>query len=584
MADKYHIISEFYDFTTGAQMMQYTDHSEVNQHANAELGWEEHLERVQVPEENADLELRWWEYNAAPKDGKKNPLIVSFFEYYNSCWQQIADREGLTIVAFEYHKNSRIPAGGRGTLGYGPMPDEIATYHKVIGSVIDKYDCDRTRIYMSGLSYGDMTAQIYSSKYGKDLAGLVLMNGPSSYYNLNAFGMRDQTELPCMQMRSDDDYTCDGFPWPDYDDAEGAKAFVKDIRSLQTVMNRDVWMKTNGAEDYSAEITTDRHYSFAVYQGKNCEVIYCEIFGHCHIVPIDAAEIMWSALFSRYRRGADGRIERIAPAFLKPDKNVAIAVGIDKAYVDNKAVGLPAASILISPPEKLTRDSYTYHRSEDRYETVYAPVEILKEGFGIDYKVEENPATLQTHIFAKTISPDIEVKDASVYFSFRGSDYRLMTDCNMVIKDGRVTDLERPPFYVRGQLYVPVMELAKLLGYCSSRNEDTVYITDHEVKLGYTVGRLIREEMLSERDEDPKCSITLLPCENGSAKLSEEIVSRGRSAEVYTKPAPGYVTESVEVFINGYHMPVYKTGVDTYYICNIMKDIELKVNFVKKEA
>ena len=58
--------------------------------------------------------------------GENPPLIICLDEYYSRSWQYIADREGLIIVAFEYHRNYRLPNNeeGMGALGFGSKPDE----------------------------------------------------------------------------------------------------------------------------------------------------------------------------------------------------------------------------------------------------------------------------------------------------------------------------------------------------------------------------------------------------------------------------------------------------------------------------
>jgi len=92
------------------QMETYKDLSPEVQNCNAAIGWEEHLERIYSEDPAVDMDYRWWEYRGKScTSDTKPPLVICFYEFYNTIWQRIADREGLVIVAFEYHRNLRLP-------------------------------------------------------------------------------------------------------------------------------------------------------------------------------------------------------------------------------------------------------------------------------------------------------------------------------------------------------------------------------------------------------------------------------------------------------------------------------------------
>jgi len=585
MKDKYHIISEYYDFTTTDQMFQYHDGSKVNEHANADLGWIEHIQRISIPKKKADLQLRWWEYQGVNvKKDQKSPLIICWMEYYNTTWQRIADREGLTVVAFEYHKNSRIPALGKGTLGFGPRKDEIETYHYVIEKVIEKYNCDRNRIYAMGLSYGDMTAMCYARDYGKTLSGIALMNGPSSYFSLDYFNLFNLESIPSIQMRSNDDFTCDGFPAdraPQFP-LKGNEEFIRKVRSYQTVLNRDVWMKANGIKSYHPLITSDYKRVYAVYPGKNTRVIYNEMVQKCHIGPLDAAEIFWSGLFSRYKRDNKGKIIEIAAEYFEPDQNIAVAAGCDTAYINNEVEKLSCHCVVVEPPKELARDSRVYHKSEDEYSTIYAPVDILEKGFGISYSIEKLPDR-HTNQWGK-LSKAIKIDDSVIRFIFMGRKYEIYTDTTIAVVDGKIIDVDRPPLTINNNLMIPIEEVAHLLGLWSSRNNDTVYITDHEMYLGYTMGRLIKEEILTNREKNPKVHVTVEKKGSGSVKLSSTSIERGKTIEVFVTPGKGCEVAEFNAYMENKWVPSYQLEQNKWIVPNTYLDVTVAISFKNKKV
>ena len=123
-SSKCHVKIDWYDRIFNDQLEVYEEWGDTNNHSNEAKGWKEYLERIRVSEE-ADLTLHWWTYKGK-NAGENPPLIICLDEYYSRSWQYIADREGLIIVAFEYHRNYRLPNNeeGMGALGFGSKPDE----------------------------------------------------------------------------------------------------------------------------------------------------------------------------------------------------------------------------------------------------------------------------------------------------------------------------------------------------------------------------------------------------------------------------------------------------------------------------
>lgn len=282
-----HVTIQWYDRIFNDQLEAYEDWHEENEHANEGKGWTEFFETITDTAMDLNIDVRWWEYRGkACRDDVPAPLVICFDEYYNQSWQYVADDNGLVIIAFEYHKNMTPPPGGMGALGFGPDKSEIQGYKKAVGAIMRRYNIDKTRVYLNGLSYGDMSALCYAKEYPNDLAGIVLMNGPTCPYNIGAYElMGNLPALPAMTLRSDSDMTCDGFPNKLSFDVGDNFEWLRYVRSKQTVYNRDLWMKQNKAEVLPT-ITSKGKRVYIKYDG-DLPVIYNELNDRCHMRGIE---------------------------------------------------------------------------------------------------------------------------------------------------------------------------------------------------------------------------------------------------------------------------------------------------------
>jgi len=577
---KNHLQIYWYDRILNDQLESYTDWSEKNEHANASKGWAEYLEQITDKEQEADLELRWWEYKGkSVRDNLPAPLVICFHEYYNTCWQHIADAEGLIIVAFEYHRNARPPEGGLGALGYGSREDEIITYNIVINRVIEKFNIDKQKIYLNGLSYGDGTALNYIMKYGDSIAAVVLMNGPSSPYNCTRLGFDKLPNLPSMQLRSEDDLTCDGFPDGMSFDCKGNYEWLRNIRSRSTVYNRNLWLKANDIKGLP-KIYSRGKYVFLIYESEKGDVIYNENAERCHIPPIDYAQIMWDMLYSRYKRNDNGEIELIGEKLPADKDAVAMVVGSKNIYTDNMLVSLDAPLYKVDPIPDLLRDHRVYAKTEVSYSSIYAPLDVLSKAFGIEYKMnevynysdwsEENPPE------------DFPVLDDSIIeFRYREDDFKIYTNTNIVKKNNKILDLERPPLVIKGGMMIPVKEVAELLGFNVSERNDSLYITKHKVQIGYSFSRILREEILAETKPELKYLVSVICPRNGEISVSKEVVDEGETIELRAVPDDGFVTDEAVAYMNGLEVPVNRITDDLYYVCNALSDVVIEVKFIE---
>lgn len=577
---KCHVKIDWYDRVFNDQLEITEDWGETNNHQNESKGWTEYMEQITVSKD-ADLCLHWWTFLG--KNASANPpLVICFDEYYNQTWQYVADREGLAVVAFEYHRNFRLPNNeeGMGALGFGSKPDEILTYHEVVERVIEEFDVDRHRVYLNGLSYGDGSALNYAMKYPETLAGIVLMNGPTSPYNCLRYGFENMSAIPSMQLRSEDDMSCDGFPDGLSFDVKGNYEWLRYIRSESTLWNRDIWIKANGIIDMHPKILTKDERAFLIYESDQGDVIYNEAAKRCHIAAIDYAEEMWQKVYSRYRRNDKGEIERIKP-LPEPDKNaVALVVGLKKGYIDNKVVELSAPCYMVDPNLPLKRDHAMYGKTECSYSSFYAPIDLLKKGFGIDYEITDVD---NISVWGEGVSNDrIVLDDKIVQFNYHGKAYEIYTNTCIVIADGIVMQMLRPFLTIDGNLMLPVKEFASFFGFCASERNEAIYVTDHNFTLGYSLSRILREEILADEIEKKQFNVSVIQHNNGKTEVSANYIKQGYTVDVKTIPDDGYEVKEIYGIMNGLEAPIDKLEDNRYIVCNVMGELVVEAVYGKK--
>ena len=118
----------------------------------------------------------------------------------------------MILLAFEYHRNLRLPESGEGTPGFGAKPDEIETYHAIVHRIMNQLPVDPERVYLTGIAYGEISALMYAKEYGRELAGMALISGACSPYNISENDFASIPPIPVIHIRGDADTACDGYP------------------------------------------------------------------------------------------------------------------------------------------------------------------------------------------------------------------------------------------------------------------------------------------------------------------------------------------------------------------------------------
>ena len=417
------------------------------------------------------IEDSWLEYIPESYDGS-NPVPLVFSRHgggqsgwgqcYATSWNYIADREGL-IVVYPDMKYDHKPGESHKEFG-NRIEHEILFIDGLIEELKNRYNVDETRIYMQGMSMGNLMTTNYSRFSGNKLAGAGEAAGPCPIQGLweeNGSIKEYLCAVPVFQSRGEnDDAAIDG----GYD----GKANRNDINRA----NKRFWLTANKCSQLP-EISIRGDNNFEFYRGELADLIYRDVKNRGHGQTFDDAELVWSMLFSGTRRMPDGEIIKTEPR-IKPegDKNAAaFAANCSKAYIDNRPVQLSGEFYMVH--EELKSDMFG---CKDLGRFFYVPISVFEKLF---------------HVAVKTVCGDSEkaeiiTKDGKSIFVSNGN-------VGIVIDD-TVSAMDRQEEYKNGELYLPIRWFAEnIFNKYTTEYEDVLYISDH-------FGKMTRDMSVTIRD------------------------------------------------------------------------------------
>jgi poly(3-hydroxybutyrate) depolymerase len=374
----------------------------VNENGNNSIVYPKRLQEFKeiVIGGNEDV---WYEYVPTSYDPtKKVPLVIGLHgglmtgwghAIYTS-WTLVAEREGF-ICLFPNAHEKRMWANYGVFDNFDPKlapdlpivvpPKEIKDNHDMnmilalIDKMKEKYNIDEGRIFMQGMSMGNIMTGQFARQYGDILAGAAGSGGPCEMKNIfdrDGKIINHAGHLAIWQSRPEKN----GLPpGKDYDEFTINK------------MNRIYWMRINECEAIP-QISIMGEDNFAFYQGKKADMVYVDIKNRDHGQTLDEAFLYWDYLFSGTRRDPDGtiihhksKIERTGDKF-----GVAVAGGFDKAWFQNKVVDLPTKA--------LQWDKLKYHGLNGdqvvRGSYLCVPLSFLAKVFDAEYVTKDDAATV----------------------------------------------------------------------------------------------------------------------------------------------------------------------------------------------
>ncbi|WP_102346247.1 stalk domain-containing protein [Bacillus sp. Marseille-P3661] len=399
----------------------------------------------------------WYEYLPSSYTGEQAvPLVVSLHgasgtghdQARSTGWHLVAERDGFIVI----FPNSSSNIDVRDSVNrWDNKKDgiDIEYLKELIDYAISEYNIDTSRIYMHGVSNGDMMSLQFAVKHGDMLAGLASSIGPTHWGFFEKGEIDKPTNpLPVHQWRGEDDIIVLAPPREVSFDPAG--------RDEVNAFNKKLWLDVNG-NDLIPEIRIDGKDNLEIYRGGSALFLYNEVKDAPHGQEVYAADSMWSELLSGYSRGPNGEIIPSEPIDSPSgDKNAtAIVVGADKAFIDNKVVPLQNGG-----PTLIDN-------------SIYVPVQFLNHAFGaaVELRSEGKQAIVTTP------------EGANIAFSQGNA---------AITVNNRIETLEQKVVLMDGQLMVPMRPISEtLFNKNVSYNNGAVYISDHYAELSRGIARTL---------------------------------------------------------------------------------------------
>lgn len=431
----------------------------------------------------------WYEYVPASYDStQKTPLVVSLHggmmtgwgQAIYTSWTMMAEVHGF-IVAFPDACRKRVWCvkwgqwrfdGSDGTHeNEAPPPeaaqapdDDLENYdvQRILGVIRrmeQKYNIDPERIYLQGMSMGNLMTSLFARQFAHLLAGAA-GSGCSTFtdqlFTPDGTLKNGGPCLPVWQSR------------PENNDIPPVKADSLYVNKY----NRYYWMKRNGCSPIP-QIRIEGENNLAFYHGQKADMVYLDIKNRDHGQTLDDAALVWNYLFSGTRRKADGTVVCGPGNLPRTGDSRALAVATDctNAWVNNCIRPMTAAA---RPWEKLK-----YHglnggqKVKGRYCMV--PLSLLAEFFGAALCYA-----------ADTLTAEMQLADGRRLQFARGSIGCLI--------DNDLRSMYCEALHREGQLLVSIEWFCRALFHMTvSECDGVVYATDHFAELSCNMADLIRD-------------------------------------------------------------------------------------------
>ena len=430
------------------------------------------------------VEDRWYEYVPAGYDGtQKVPLVVGVHgglmtgwghAIYTS-WTLAADRDGFICVFPDAHSQRMwIVEGVFDNWNPNDAPDlpvqlapkswqenhDMKFLEALIGRMKETYNIDEGRVFMQGMSMGNLMTSMFARYKGRLLAGAAGSGGPTQ---------------PKLLFDEDGKIRNLGGPlaiWQSRPEKNGLPPGGHYDEATVNKYARFYWMKVNEC-DPIPQIHIEGEHNMAFYKGKKADLVYLDIKNRDHGQTLDEAFLYWDYLFSGIHREPDGTVvrgesvrPRVGDAFA-----MAFSAGYRTCWFENRLRPLAAAPVQW---QKLK-----YHGLNGgqivRGDYLCVPLSFLAKAVGAEYLPGEDALTVTLKL------PD----GREVQFA-RGS-----IGC---IVDDTLRSMYCEALHREGELLVSVEWFCKyLFNYHVSTCNGVVYVTDHFVDLSFFMADLIKD-------------------------------------------------------------------------------------------
>lgn len=426
-----------------------------------------------------DLEGHWYEYVPSGYEaGAEVPLVVSLHaghyyaaaQVYDTCWCEIAEREGFIVVFPEAISHGCFGDSGE-SAKLDPHQADVRFLMALLEDLQKRFSIDSSRIYLHGMSRGGVFAAECALLFGSKFAALGTSCGALL---LDAGSLPEQLAdampepMPVIQMQSAFDTTapCRGVGLPEL-----------------LVRNRHFWMELDGCTGIP-DLAIGSRELVAYYHGSKADYVVRENAFHNHYEAISDAEDCWS-LFAGARRlpGGEAQCADCSRDF-EPDRN-AIAVGdmSSHALVDGELVSIGAMVRQYRDVNVRRRGGFQSPQwaesveheldGKDMHVYYYVPVAFVARLFGLRARIRGDRASITT--------PD-------------GAEVDFASGSSAAVLGGRVRNMGQSARLLAGELCIPLDWFAeRIMGLCTAASDGILYIADHQVVLTSTFAGIIRE-------------------------------------------------------------------------------------------
>ena len=428
------------------------------------------------------LEDRWYEYVPSSYDGTKPvPLVVGnhgglmtgWGHAIYTSWTMVAERDGFICVFPDAHAMRMWTVKGifdkfdpkdAPDLPVIQVPDNMAENHdmnflyNLIAHMKEKYNIDEGRVFMQGMSMGNLMTSQFARYHGKVLTGAAGSGGPTR---------------PDLLFDENGEILNEGGPmaiWQSRPETNGLPPSATYDERIVNKYCRFYWMKINEC-DPIPQISIVGEDNLAFYKGKKADLVYLDIKNRDHGQTLDEAFLYWDYLFSGAYKKPDGTVvcgegnlPRTGDKFA-----MAFSAGYDKVWFENQVQQLSTA------PQQWQK--LKYHGlnggQEVRGDYLCVPVSFLAKAFDAEYIPSQD-----------TLTAVVRLKDGRELQFARGS-----IGCMI---DDRLRSMYCEALHRGGELLVSVEWFCRyLFGMHVSACNGVVYVTDHFAELSYFMADLI---------------------------------------------------------------------------------------------
>ncbi len=418
----------------------------------------------------------WYEY--VPSKTESRALVISLHgglscgweQAMFSSWTKVAEREGFIVIfptaetrrfwTVDYDKEMEgiLTAETESGVYMNKMPEDIKENRDVrlilslIEEMVVKYHIDRQKIFIHGMSMGDLMASMMGRYYGHLFAGIAgtgaLINHKVLYdpkgNPINAGG-----RIAVVQTHMELD-----------DEIPGGKESI----TSAVENNRNYWLRVNGCRPVP-HITIEGDNNIAYYEGE-ADYVFREVKDRDHGETIDEAEIIWSNFFSGLTQGA-GHLTK--GKFVKGDRlSVAFCPDSGSRFAMGKITALQGKTFVLK--------KYNLRgRGEFRGEYLMVPITSLADIFHISILWQSNGGELV-----------IKLED--------GRKVQLAAENAVCLIDDVVTAMPVQTVMKDDRIYIPVEWFCnEVLKVYTSSCDNTIYITDHFCRVSKNMAYLMRQ-------------------------------------------------------------------------------------------